>query len=321
MDELDQKLLDELERHGFQKAAILAPKLGVGKSTIHRRISSMRRKGVIKVIALPNPVLFGYKAWAIIGIKVEPGSLYDVTRELVEHPSTYMVAFSLSEFDIMVDVLFDTFDKLTFFVSSELMRIKGILRTETILLMCPRKYYNFSWPAPVFRKSNTGWEHYPDAASHNVYQIDETDRRIISILRQDGLTRPAALKARLGIGESTIRKRLKNMLNRGLFSIEVVPNPEVLQYEAWAMMGININHQFAHQVIDTIIRNPAVYFASVSLGRFNVIICARFHNMDLLNHFVKVELPAIKGIASVEPFLYNKLLKYHSIDWSYSLNV
>lgn len=316
MDELDQKLLDELERYGFQKAAILAPKLGVGQSTIHRRISSLRRKRVIKVIALPNPVLFGYEAWAIIGIKVEPGSLYDVTRALVEHPSTYMVAFSLSEFDIMADVLFDTFDKLTFFVSSELMRIKGILRTETILLMCPRKYYNFFWPAPVFRKSNTGWEPYLEAANHNVCEIDETDRRIISILRQDGLIRPAALKARLSIGESTIRKRLKNMLNRGLFSIEVVPNPEVLQYEAWAMIGININHQYAHQVIDEIIKNPAVYFASVSLGRFNVIICARFHNMDLLNHFVKVELPAIKGITSVEPFLYTKLLKYHSIDWS-----
>ncbi len=316
MDELDQKLLDELERYGFQKAATLAPKLGVGKSTIHRRISSMRRKRVIKVIALPNPILFGYRAWAIIGIKVEPGSLYDVTRKLVEHPSTYMVAFSLSEFDIMADVLFDTFDKLTFFVSSELMRIKGILRTETILLVCPRKYYNFSWPAPVFRKSNTGWEPYLEAANHNVCEIDETDRRIISILRQDGLIRPAALKAWLDIGESTIRKRLKNMLNRGLFSIEVVPNPEALQYEAWAMIGININHQFAHQVIDEIIKNPAVYFASVSLGRFNVIICARFHNMDLLNHFVKVELPAIKGITSVEPFLYTKLLKYHSIDWS-----
>ena len=321
MDELDQKLLDELERHGFQKAAILAPKLGVGKSTIHRRISSMRSKHIIKVIALPNPVLFGYRAWAIVGIKVEPDSLYDVACQLVKHPATYMVAFSLSEFDIMADVLFDTFDKLTFLVSSELMRIKGILRIETMLLMCPRKYYNFSWPAPAFRKVDTVWEYYFNAASHNTYELDKIDRSIISILRQDGLTRPAALKARLGIGESTIRKRLKNMLNRGLFSIEVVPNPEVLQYEAWAMMGINIKHQSAHEVIDEIIKNPAVYFASVSLGRFNVIVCARFHNMDLLNHFVKVELPMIEGIASVEPFLYNRLLKYHSIDWSYSLNL
>jgi len=321
MDELDQKLLDELERHGFQKAAILAPKLGVGKSTIHRRISSMRSNKIIKVIALPNPILFGYRAWAIVGIKVKPDSLYDVARQLVKHPSTYMVAFSLSEFDIMADVLFDTFDKLTFFVSSELMRIKGILRIETMLLMCPRKYYNFSWPAPTFRKGDTVQEYRFDAASHNTYELDKVDRSIISILRQDGLTRPAALKARLGIGESTIRKRLKNMLNRGLFSIEVVPNPEVLQYEAWAMMGINIKRQSAHQVIDEIIKNPAVYFASVSLGRFNVIICARFHSMDLLNHFVKVELPVIKGIASVEPFLYNRLLKYHSIDWSYSLNL
>ena len=38
MDGLDQKLLDELENEGLQKAAILASKLGVGKDIVNSEI-------------------------------------------------------------------------------------------------------------------------------------------------------------------------------------------------------------------------------------------------------------------------------------------
>lgn len=321
MDELDHKLLGELESKGFQKSTTLAPLLGVGERTIRKRISDMRSKGIIKIVALPNPVLLGYKAWAKIGIKVELGSSYRVACELAEHPSVYFVAYTIGTFDIIIAVHFYTIDQLTHFVNSELTNVKGILSTETMMLICPRKYYHFSWPAPAFKETNNGSEHYLDVtASGNHYEADEVDRRILSILGEDGLARPATLKSRLGIGETTIRKRMKNMLNNGVFRIEVVPNIEVLEYEAWATMGISINHQFAHKVLDAIIKHPAVYLASVSLGRFNLIIAARFHNIDLLHQFVNMDLPAIEGVSSIETFLHNKPLKYHNINWLHLIN-
>ena len=102
--------------------------------------------------------------------------------------------------------------------------------------------------------------------------------------------------------------------------MQVVPNPGVLEYEAWATIGINVKNQFAHKVIDEIIKNPAVYCASMCIGRFNVLLGARFHNVDLVNLFTKVELPRIQGVDSVQTFLLNRPLKYHGIDWSHMLN-
>jgi Lrp/AsnC family transcriptional regulator for asnA, asnC and gidA len=320
MDELDQKLLNELESQGFQKAAALAAKLGVGERSIQRRIRNMRNGGIIKVIAIPNLVLLGYKAWATIGIRVEVGCLDNVSRELIKHPPTHFVGTTIGEFDIMVDAAFYTFDELSLFVNSELRMIKGILGSEAMLLMSPRKYYRFLWPGPVVKRGDAGWQVCPNSVSHNLYRIDETDRRILNILKQDGLICPAALAAKLGISESTIRRRKKNMLSQMLFSLEVVPNPEVLQYVVLVMMGININHRLAHEVIEALIKNSAVYFASQSIGKFNVIITARFRNIDLLNHFINVELPAVEGITSVHTFLINKTLKYHGIAWSYPPN-
>jgi len=321
MDELDQKILSELEHQGFHKSATLAHILGVGERTIRRRINNMISNRVVKIIAVPNPVLCGFRAWTKIGIKVAPESLTRVARVLVEHPSIYFVAYALGRFDIIIAVRFDTIDRLSYFVHSELTRVKGILSAETWMFVSPRKYYHFSWPAPVFQKTKNVWEPYrKDTVSHTHYEVDEVDRRILGILMEDGLTRPASLKSRLGMGESTIRKHMRAMLDNEVYKVGVVPNPEILEYEAWATIGITINHQYAHKVIDSIIKYPAVYLASVSLGRFNIIIATRFSNTDLLNQFVTMELSSIQGISSTETFLHNKPLKYHNINWFHLIN-
>jgi len=110
------------------------------------------------------------------------------------------------------------------------------------------------------------------------------------------------------------------MLNDGVFNIEVVPNPELLEYEVWATMGLTTSDHFVHKVINAIIKNPAVYLASDSIGRFSIVIAARFHSIELLNEFIHVELAGIKGIDTVETFLHTKPLKYHNIKWSNPMN-
>ena len=41
--------------------------------------------------------------------------------------------------------------------------------------------------------------------------MTETDRKILEILMQDGLTRPSEMKRQIGLMEAAIRKRVKNM--------------------------------------------------------------------------------------------------------------
>jgi len=96
------------------------------------------------------------------------------------------------------------------------------------------------------------------------------------------------------------------MSSNGLFRIVVLPNPQVLEHEVWATMGITINNRLAHEVPDAIVKHPEVYLASVGVGRFNLVIAAGFHHIDFINQFLNIKLPAIKGISYVETFLHNK---------------
>jgi len=105
------------------------------------------------------------------------------------------------------------------------------------------------------------------------------------------------------------------MSSNGLFRIVVLPNPQVLEHEVWATMGITINKRPAHQVLDAIVKHSEVYLASAAVGRFNLVIAARFHHIDFINQFVNIKLPAIDGVSYVETFVHNKPLKYHNINW------
>ena len=303
MDDLDRKIISELQIRGFQKANVLAPILGVTERTISRRISNLRASNLIKIIAVPNPFLYGNKAWAKIGIKVEPRSLRNVTRELVEHPAIYFVAYTLGVFDIIIAINYDSFDKLTTFINSEMINIPGLISSETMMLMNPRKYYNFYWDAKANNKEQPG-------------EIDDIDRSILKLLSVDALIPPEMIKEELGIAESTIRRRIKRMSDIGAHKLEIVPNPQLLKNHVWATLGITVNQTSPNEILDILIKNPAIYLASASTGRFNIIISTRFASIDMLSDFLSSELPKIKGVNSIESFLHNRPLKYHNIDWS-----
>lgn len=319
MDTLDEKIITDLVAKGFQESTIMANLYGLSERTIRRRIKNIIDSKFAKVVVAPNFVLLGFRAWARIGIRVEPGALQNVARELIAHPSIYFVGYTLGTYDFIISVYFDTIDRLTYFVNSELSKVKGIRFIETMLLVSPRKYNLFQWPKPIFKNSENVFDtfHSPYVRRSH-YELQETDKSILKILVEDGPVRPKSLSSRLGIGEVTIRKRLKAMQRNNVYKIEVLPIVETGGFGAQATIGINISHHLPHKFIDSIIEHPFVHLASVALGRFNIVIGVRCRNINLLHQFVSEVLSSIPGIISIETCLHVKRIKYYNITWPIS---
>jgi DNA-binding Lrp family transcriptional regulator len=314
MDTLDQEIIMNFEANGLLKSTDLANSYRVSERTIRRRINKIIDKKLVKLVVVPNFISLGCRAWARIGIKVAPGAIGRVGSLLVANHSIYFVAYTLGRFDILISVYFDTIDKLTHFVNSELTKIKGILYTETMLLASPRKYNLFSWPAPDIKNDKkTLKTYYKTKAQHTNFQLTELDQRILDVLIKDGPTDTKNLSSKIDIGEGTIRKRLKNMWHNEVYRIEVIPSSYALEYEIQATIGITIDSPFPHKIIDSILQYPAVYLASASLGRFNIVIAVRYRKTDLLNQFVTEGLTSIPGIGSTETFLHVRSLKARNI--------
>jgi DNA-binding Lrp family transcriptional regulator len=315
--DLDFQLARLIELHGLQGTKSIALEMGVSERTVHRHIDALIEQRIIKAVAVLNPVTWGFKGWSKIGIKIDPKYLIHVTRAMVNHPSVYFVAYSLGRFDIIIAVNFETIDRLLYFVNSELSMLKGVINYETWLLACPRKYYDFVWPAPASKGPDGRSEGNQNPGEISKPQIDSIDRQIIAILKEDGLAKPATIKARLGLGESTIRKHITHLVNNNSFRQEAIVSPNLMVNDTWATIGINTSGRDPHQIIDRVLNYPEVQQAAVSLGRFNVMLGAHFSHIDLLNRFVSVDLPLIEGISSTETFIHNKPLKFHDIPLVY----
>jgi Lrp/AsnC family transcriptional regulator for asnA, asnC and gidA len=318
MDGLDLKILAELQKRGYPNSVSLAPLLGVAERTVRRRMEAMKTTGIIKIVIVPNPVVLGYEAWATIGIKADPRLWHSVARELAENRSVYLVSYTLGRFDFIIAAFCENINRLTQLVSSELTKVAGIQSTETMVSLRARKYYDFFWPAKA--DNDGGTTYIRDCVAHSGFQIDDTDRRILNALMEDGLARPGTLKKRVSLGEATIRKRMNNMLRSGVYDIQVVPNPEVLTNDVWATVGVTVSQRDANMVIDEIAQKPEVYLASVASGRFNILLSARFRNIRSLEVFLDQELQTTRGVASIESFIHSQPLKYHNIRWSNELD-
>jgi len=316
MDSLDEKIITDLVSKGFQKSTVLANLYGLSERTIRRRIKNIIDSKFVKAVVAPNFVLLGFRAWARIGIRVEPGALQNVARELVAHPSIYFMGYTLGTYDIILSVYFDTIDKLTYFVNTELGKVKGIRFVETMLLVNPRKYDLFYWPKPSSPNSENIFDNLHNPYSHvchSHYELQETDKKILKILMEEGPVHPRSLSSRLGIGEVTILKRLKAMQRNNVYKILVLPLMETGRFGAQATIGVNINHHLPHKFVDSIIEHPFVHLASVALGKFNIVIGVRCHDINLLHQFVTEVLSSKPGIISVETCLHVKRIKYYNI--------
>jgi len=205
---------------------------------------------------------------------------------------------------------------LSHFVNSVLTGIKGINVVETFLLVHPRKYNQFYWPEPNI-EINSNYSKYGNADSiyYDRYQLDSVERSILDILLLEGLIKSKQISQKIGIGENTIRKRLKTMQEKELFKKEVIPITREFEYGARATIGIDISDPHPHKIINSIIEHPAVAFASVALGRHNIILVTRFRNTNLLDQFITVFLASLPGITAIETFLHVRRLKYYNVVW------
>jgi len=319
MDSLDERIITDLVAKGLQDSTTMANSYGLGERTIRRRIKNIVDSEFVKVVVAPNFVLLGSRAWARIGIRVDPGALQRVARELVAHPSIYFVGYTLGTYDIIISAYFDTIDRLTYFVNTELSKVEGIRFVETMLLVNPRKYNLFYWPKPISPNSENIFDNFHNPyARHGHYELQETDKKVLKILMEEGPVRPRSLSLRLGIGEVTIRKRLKAMQQKNVYKVEALPIVETGGFGAQATIGINISHHLPHKFIDSVIQHPFVHLASVALGRFNVVLGVRCRNINLLHQFITEVLYSIPGIISIETCLHVKRIKYYNTTWTIS---
>ena len=134
MDELDLLILNALQEDGRTPFTQIAKKAGVSESTIRSRYASLVEEGILQTIAVIDPFSVGYNAPALIGINVEPGSIYNVAEALERLPEVSYLVLTLGGYDLVLEVFCRDREHLTKLIASQIQKIPNIRSTETLVI-------------------------------------------------------------------------------------------------------------------------------------------------------------------------------------------
>jgi DNA-binding Lrp family transcriptional regulator len=139
IDEIDQAIIEELERNGRSSYAELASKLGISLATVSRRVARLIKEDIIKISAIRNPSKLGYLANAYIVLRADLNKVGAICAELSVYPKVHLIMTLMSGFEILVGIHLQNPEMLYRFILEEIAKIDGVSNIETFICAEIRK--------------------------------------------------------------------------------------------------------------------------------------------------------------------------------------
>jgi len=132
LDEIDIKLIQELQQDGRQSHVELAQKLNTGESTVRRRLQRLLENGSIRVVAVPNPIRLGINFVCTMRFEVKKDKLREFGRQVAQYPNVYYLGIITGEWDIIVVLILRSPAQLSDFMW-RVVPLPEVVRSETVI--------------------------------------------------------------------------------------------------------------------------------------------------------------------------------------------
>ena len=139
--------------------------------------------------------------------------------------------------------------------------------------------------------------------------VTSTDRAIIRELQRNARMSYAELSRATGIPESTVRRRMDRLQQRGVIEFAMVADPSKLGYELRAMIGLRVELQKLAVIGARLREMNEVNFAAFLTGNFDIMIQVIVQSQENLVDFLTQRLAAIDGVRSTETFVMPYIIK------------
>jgi Lrp/AsnC family transcriptional regulator for asnA, asnC and gidA len=299
LDQVEVRLIAELEINPKQTQAELALKLGLSQPTVRAKLQRLFDDNIIKTVCVSDPGALGYSTCVIIGINVHPSELLSVADRLSDFETVYHIMLCIGRFDILAWALFQNRNDFLEFFVNKVGNLSGVLKTETMLTLRHVKIYD-----PLFPYNGD-----PRANQVPVKRLDALDSALISELQVDARQNARDVAKKLGTSQSTVLRRIRKLQDDGIIRIVTLADPFSLGYEGVASVCMTFDPAKVNEGARTIASYPNVRTVSICAGRYDIVAWTLFREMAELSDFVTLELSKISGLQHSETMANLKLLK------------
>ncbi len=133
LDEVDQYIINAMREDGRVAFAQIAEQLDVSPGMIRIRYNRLIENGILKVVAITNPLRLGFKTMAMIGVRTDGTKMLDVAAQIAALEEVVYLIVVSGRFDIMCEVVCRDNVELLRFLTEKLHSIEGVREAESFI--------------------------------------------------------------------------------------------------------------------------------------------------------------------------------------------
>ena len=140
IDEIDMKILTELQRDASISVPKLSKKINVNASVAYSRIKRLAKRQLIKRFTIEvNDEALGLTVTALIGLNLDSKYREPIMEEMLKMDAVRDIYEVTGRFDVILVMKTKSLDELHESISTRIGRMTGVLHTETFIEMRRRE--------------------------------------------------------------------------------------------------------------------------------------------------------------------------------------
>jgi len=143
-----------------------------------------------------------------------------------------------------------------------------------------------------------------------MYEIDNTDKKIINLLMEDGRMPASEIARRIGgISERVVRYRIERIVDEGYIQISAITNPKSLGYKVTADVFLEVESNSILDVAKKASEYDCVSYVACSIGENDISIQIVGRDTNEVYKFVTEVLGKIPGVRKTTTSIVPLVLK------------
>jgi DNA-binding Lrp family transcriptional regulator len=304
LDDLDRRIVVAMQHDGRASWRAIAEMVGSSTATVARRGQAMLASGIIKVAVNPALGSTGQVDSFFIRINCQPGTQLMVAAELVAHEDVRFITIVTGQYDILAELVVQGGATHYPQLLEELQSIHGIERWRSDLVMHLYKV-SFDWGRQLFTDKLDLPESEPETddplnlaepEACSPAHFDASDWKILEALREDGRLTFQAIADRLGMNESSVRRRFERLRTAKCIDIlTLVPAP-ALGMGAETLLTVKVTPSRMDAVARELAKHPAIRYLAATLDENSLFCEVILPSTNDLYAFITSSLSQLDGV-------------------------
>lgn len=299
LTDLDKRIIVALQRDGRASWRAIADAIDAPVSTVSRRGQALIADGVVRIVALPALDADGPHAQFFVRINCAPGSQMAVAAELVRNPDVRFCTVVTGSYDIMAELVVRGGATHYPQLAVALQPIAGVERWRSDLIMHVYKV-SYDWGRQLYEEvvgalaDDRSGDTVPETCSPD--HFDQADRAILEVLKEDGRESFQRIADRLGLNESSVRRRFERLRASRCVDIVTLVQSAALGMGAETFLTVKVSPDRLDAVARQLAQYPFVRYLAALLDD-NALLCEVITtSVDDLFSFVTDSLAHLDGV-------------------------